>query len=717
MTCTRCGSEFDLDSPFDRCPLSDDSICPRCTLLNPALHRCDMTCQARLVKFINYHPLTDGFMGFGSMTQITTTTEEFLPSIYRFIYAQVSLVDITLHEMNRLSVVVEFRLAGNPSLIAQAYIKEDWKATHLSKILGDGNIAGIETPAPLLIVRPQQWLRIAPETLKLSIDGVNQMAVMSDRHEEIGTPISDPPPSEYSLPGREAEPRGKYSYYGGKFSSIYGPLTLGKNYVIQFDVEAANPMYVIDFLFPYRYVDLDKIIVSTAPNQGIHAAAPVCAVAEPMVSSRLTPQHEYKINRRGHEYPKFEKASPFRDTPPLNGPGQPKLELINSDTPYPIVLDNYQLASIKFSPVFVSNQFPHSLIVQAKATERAVPIRTYEQMQQLPEYRDFLVELDIFNIDSQHDRKLEIQTEIVGYTEKAIDKVSIPRLHNSKHKPARIVIKPCPPLKYGILEAMSESTDANLTYKIYETIDSKRTLVNSGTKTVRLLSNEQIIWSLQDVTSGASYNLEPTLASWVDAHDDDGKLDGVRLAASHFHPNGRLRGNLDGKATLAEQTLDIKALYDYLNQKYGIVYGDHPLNYGFQYGDPVTAQRILTATQVLNSKTGVCIDFVILFASLMEGLGINPFLIIDQTHAFLGWGSYMGVIEEMGFLETTLLGQRTKDGSLVSFEAAEGAARQYFKDNFMFKNETSVQMGVRTRFGKILVDLEEARKEGIIKRE
>lgn len=259
--------------------------------------------------------------------------------------------------------------------------------------------------------------------------------------------------------------------------------------------------------------------------------------------------------------------------------------------------------------------------------------------------------------------------------------------------------------------------NADLAYKVYETKNGTRTLVASGSKQVRLLSNEQIVWSLKDVTSGAIYNLEPTLTSWIDPCDEDGKLDEVRLAANDFRPNGKLRGNKDGKATLAEQSLDVKALYDCLNQQYGIAYGEHPFDYGFQYSDPLTAQRILTATQVLERKNGVCIDFVILFASLMEGLGINPLLIISEDHAFLGWGNHKSKdtkIEDVGFLETTILGQKDKSGSLVDFKVAQSAARDYFKKNFMFSNDSSVRMGLQTRFGKILVDLADARKEGAI---
>ncbi len=676
-----------------------------------------MVCQARLIKFIDNQPLTDGFMGFGSMTHVTTTTEEFLPSIFRFIYAKVQSIDITLNQMNNLSVTVRLRLQGDPSLLSQVYGKEGWKTMHLIKVLENNHITDIKNPVPLLVFRPQRWLRIEPETLQLSVDGASQPITLSDRHELVGTPLSDPPPSSHHY--GEPEPRGTYSYYGGKFSSIYGPLVLDKEYVIKFKIEAANPFYSLDFLFPYQYVDLEGISVNTIPNIGVHAAAPVYALAMPMVSDKLTPEYEYKLNRPDGEYPRFEKADPFRDTPQINGPAKPVFKAINEHTAYPISLDGYNLISIRFHFAFIPSQLPHNLLLQPKVTDRAIPIRTYEQMQRLPEYRDFLVQFDIFNTDHDNDRVLEIESEIVGYTDRTSDRVTIPRLGGSGG-PARNVIKQCPPLKPGILEAMTGPMSADLIFKVYEIKGSDKILVASGNKTVRLLSNEQIIWSLNDVTSGATYSLEPTLANWIDPHDQDGKLETVRLAANDFHPRAKLRGNADGKATLEEQSLDVKALYDCLNQKYGISYGEHPFDYGFQYGDPIAAQRILTGPQVLDSKTGVCIDFVILFAGLMEGLGINPFLIIDEKHAFLGWGNHKdreAKIEDMGFLETTFLGQKDEKGSLISFEEAEASARRYFKENFMFSNDSSVLMGLQTRLGKVLVDLVEARKEGAITKE
>lgn len=719
MKCIKCDSEFELDSPSERCVETDDTICPRCTLLDPLLHQCDMMCQARLVKFINYHPLTDGFAGFGSMTHITTTTEEFMPSIYRFIYADVSSIVVDHKAMNTLAVTIKMRLHGNPTLIDQAYVREGWKAMHLEKTIEESDFDRIENAAPLLIFRPHRWLRISPDTLQVKIDEVVKAVTISDRHEIIGTPDSDPPPSSHNFRD-EIEPRGTYKYYGGKLSAIYGPLEFEKEYTIEYEVEATNPMYAVDFLFPFRYVDVQKIAVLNTPNQGVRSAYPSYGIFKPVVSSTLTKEYEYKLNRPEDEFPDFEKATPFRDSPSVSGISEEELELLPVDksTAYPIVLDDYRMMTIRFHFVFAPQLLEHDLIVQVKATKRAIPIRTYEQMQKLPEYRDFLVSFDFFNSNEERARKLEVETEIPGYTERANEQIAVPRLGGGKA--ARMVIEQCPPLKTGILEAMSGPVDTELIYKVYETIDGTRTLVASGNQPVHLLSNEQIIWSLNDVTSGALYNLEPTLASWVTPNDEDGLLSQVRTDAATFHASGKLRGNVDGKATLEEQTLDVKALYDCLNRKYGISYGEHPFNYGFQYSDPLTAQRILTATQVLNSKTGVCIDFVILFASLMEGLGINPLLIITKDHALLGWGEHKSkknTIDDLNFLETTALGQKNKAGNLITFEAAQDMGKQYFQKNFMFSNDRSVLMGLQTRMGKVIVDLEDARKESAITKE
>ncbi|OPZ35210.1 MAG: hypothetical protein BWY98_00797 [Tenericutes bacterium ADurb.BinA155] len=62
---------------------------------------------------------------------------------------------------------------------------------------------------------------------------------------------------------------------------------------------------------------------------------------------------------------------------------------------------------------------------------------------------------------------------------------------------------------------------------------------------------------------------------------------------------------------------------------------------GIHYSNPPasfekTFQRIRLPHTVLSEKTGTCIDFAILFASVMENVGLNPLIVVINGHAFNG---------------------------------------------------------------------------------
>jgi hypothetical protein len=708
MRCQRCRQKFQLDKASERCSSIVTAVCPRCTLRDTELHRCDINCQGRLIKEINYHPLTSGFMGFGSMAQVSTTTEECLPSIFRFIYAQVHEVDISLVEMNRLSVKIRMRLNGNKNLSKQVNAKEEWKNTHLLATLEEYSLAGMEHAAPVLTISPDAFLRIKPETLKLKLAGKDTLVAMSDRHEYMATPVSEPPPDHHQFElSSKPVVRGNYSYYGGKFSSIYAPLNLDEEYEFTFEIEAANPTYMINFLFPYRYVDLEKMHVESVGGNGLLAVIPLYARAKPMNANILTPEFEYKITRSYDEPPITTQASPWRKTPLIIAPRPIKFHPVDNTGAYPIRLDEYELISVQFGLAYIEWEIPDKLLVQSKVTERSIPVRTYEQMQKLPAYEDFLIEFDLTNIDNSSERTFEIESYIADYTEKAINKFTLPPMNSQRG--SRVVINQCPTLKEGVLDAMDQPVNTEVTYEIYELRDDERIPLQKSSKPVHLLSNEQIIWSLRDVTGGALYNLEPTIAGWIQPDKIGNQLDDIITAAAKYHKDSKLTPYGNGM-TLDEITEDIKALYNYLNNDYGIAFSDHD----FQYGDPVNAQRILTAKQVLDAKGGVCIDLVILFATLMDRLGINPLIYITEKHAVLGWGDKKSV-NTTAYLETEALGKKNSEGSFISFDDASLAAKDYVKNSFMFRNETDFIEGLGGRLGSVVVDLKEAREEGVKK--
>ena len=72
----------------------------------------------------------------------------------------------------------------------------------------------------------------------------------------------------------------------------------------------------------------------------------------------------------------------------------------------------------------------------------------------------------------------------------------------------------------------------------------------------------------------------------------------------------------------------VAAVYGALHAE-GIVYRSVPASY------EVVGQRITLPDQVLSSKLGNCIELTLLFASVLESLGINSGIVLQEGHAYL----------------------------------------------------------------------------------
>lgn len=175
------------------------------------------------------------------------------------------------------------------------------------------------------------------------------------------------------------------------------------------------------------------------------------------------------------------------------------------------------------------------------------------------------------------------------------------------------------------------------------------------------------------------------------------------------------RAGEQGNSNLYDKTLQVKALYDYLNDKSGISYVNQPFCYDFNIG----GQRVLEPERVVRAKTGNCIDLTVLFASLMEGLGLNPLILLMPNHAFLGWGNKYKT-SEMGFLETTILGSiNNQSGKKYTFEEASQIAEKTFKEKFLYIGSEDYlplhSVVYSTNRDCKIVDLSEVRNEGIFR--
>lgn len=130
-----------------------------------------------------------------------------------------------------------------------------------------------------------------------------------------------------------------------------------------------------------------------------------------------------------------------------------------------------------------------------------------------------------------------------------------------------------------------------------------------------------------------------------------------------------------GDADLVDH--QVAALYQSLRET-EIVYVNSVIDYGAPAG--MTTQRTRLPRQSIEQRSANCIDGTVLLASLMEGVSLNPAIVLVPRHAFVGWETWYGS-DDWRFLETTLIGT-------ADFETAhKSGQRQYEQFSKFSKNK------------------------------
>ena len=110
-------------------------------------------------------------------------------------------------------------------------------------------------------------------------------------------------------------------------------------------------------------------------------------------------------------------------------------------------------------------------------------------------------------------------------------------------------------------------------------------------------------------------------------------------------------------------------------------------------------QKINYPIEVLRSRDGLCIETAILFASILEALGMQPFIVNIPDHAFVGWRTEKNG-NTLDFVETTLIGG----------ESTFAYANKSGIDKFNAQKEAgNFESGAAE-----LIDIEAVRKYGIM---
>jgi hypothetical protein len=242
-------------------------------------------------------------------------------------------------------------------------------------------------------------------------------------------------------------------------------------------------------------------------------------------------------------------------------------------------------------------------------------------------------------------RRVRVTCRVEGYSAPAIDTVE---LVDRRARDFDLL----PTFFPAALAVVSELTSATVS-ALVEDLDSAKVEVHR-TKRIWLLARTTAPLWMNDPATGGRVDLSPYLGAFVTPNTPD-IMSFLRTVADR-HPEGRLPG-YQGNTELVEP--QVQAVYKAL-QDTGVVYVQSVINFDPEEG--TSSQRIRLPRESLQDRMANCLDGTVLVASLLEGMSLNPAIVIVPGHALVSWEAWPGS-GEWCYLETTIIGSHPYDAA------------------------------------------------------
>ncbi len=217
--------------------------------------------------------------------------------------------------------------------------------------------------------------------------------------------------------------------------------------------------------------------------------------------------------------------------------------------------------------------------------------------------------------------------------------------------------------------AITEVQRATL-HVVVEDLDGK--IERHDTYPITCLARTASFNAVRRPETGETLDLSHYYGAWVTPHVD--KVQKLVRRAVELAPDRQMLGYQGDPDGVNQQ---VAALYQSLREV-DIVYVNSVIDYGAPAG--MTTQRTRLPRESIDQQSANCIDGTVLLASLMEGVSLNPAIVLIPGHAFVGWEVWQGS-NEWRFLETTLIGTAAFD------VAHKSGQRQYEQYSRFSKNK------------------------------
>jgi hypothetical protein len=242
----------------------------------------------------------------------------------------------------------------------------------------------------------------------------------------------------------------------------------------------------------------------------------------------------------------------------------------------------------------------------------------------------------VYNIGPK-DRQFRVEAEIVGVTDKFSTTVTV-------LKGGVETVPLVPPLRSTFdVKAQRSEMPTQLHVKVTGLDAGKENVAYDESDEVKVLPRDSLLLAVH-VDEDAIRPIDDYMGAWVTPNAK--AVDEFLKAAKKRAPQETFAGTQT--ATLPQ----VQAIYDELHDR-GVSYVMDPE----VVSETVFAQRTRLPSDVLASQNAQCLEGAILFATLMEAIGLDPVIVRIPGHAFVGWHTARDPVADgtRMYVETTMV--------------------------------------------------------------
>jgi hypothetical protein len=268
------------------------------------------------------------------------------------------------------------------------------------------------------------------------------------------------------------------------------------------------------------------------------------------------------------------------------------------------------------------------------------------------------------------------------------------------------VVRLLPTLKHSALITLTDMRKVKLQISVKQISPSTEDIENRS-ETVQLMARNEALIAVRDEEQHV-VDLTKYLAAWVTPNHPE--ISRILRLADEFHSETGFSAYQKGETTeetAASVREQVQAIFLALKYKTELIYASTNLQWDIRPGW-ITQKVRLPGECLEQGALANCLDGAVLFASLLERIGIEPLLVLVPGHAFIGWRVERGV-DQYEFLDTTMIG-------VSDFEQAQAHASKLYNqavEHNDFSRELFHQFGFARRIDVVQCRRGDSNSQGI----